>query len=181
VRPAQYAIYRGVGSRCVYAGIASGEIAASKPDGRHWVIDVGESDRRWHPQIRSTSIPALGPIPAMSPPPSGPEATTPTTDVEAAWVDITEERAQHERAKRMLAETKLAKIRGELIERAAAARAFASVAAETRERVMAVALALAGELAALDDPVRCEDVLRDALRAALTATVRPAPKPVGGA
>lgn len=100
-----------------------------------------------------------------------PDRTTPerlTPDDSDEVPNLTDEKAKHERAKRIKAELELERVRGSLVAVDDARRHVQGVAVTVRERVMGVVPKLAPVLAALEDQRDVSTALEEALREALT-------------
>jgi hypothetical protein len=89
-------------------------------------------------------------------------------DVDGETININMERALHERAKRLLAEHKLAEHAGEFVTTAEARQAFFERARATRDGILAVPESLSADLAAETDARKVHAMLTAALHAALS-------------
>jgi hypothetical protein len=87
--------------------------------------------------------------------------------VDGETININVERALHERAKRLLAEHKLAEHAGEFVTTAEARQAFFERARATRDGILAVPESLSADLAAETDARKVHAMLTAALHAAL--------------
>lgn len=86
-------------------------------------------------------------------------------------VDYYTERAMLERAKRIKAEIAVEQLRGGLVDRAEAARAWASVGASVRQRVLGIPSRIAAQMASIDNQHDVRELLDRELREALTVLV----------
>ena len=88
-------------------------------------------------------------------------------DVDGEPININRERALHERARRLLAEHKLAERAGAFVAVAEARQAFFERARATRDGILAIPDAIAADLAAETDARKVHAMLTAALHAAL--------------
>ena len=89
--------------------------------------------------------------------------------------DLAAEKLRHERAKADLAELAVEEKRGTLVNAEEAARAWADMTSRVRERLLAVPIDVAGDVAASEDVAECEVIIKAAITRALEALAESAP------
>lgn len=145
--------------------------AITKLKGQGMPVHSVEAAQAWREQRQNVAarkpLPA-GVVPAPARAPAPPPAAEP---IDAGVPDFQQSRARREAADADLAELKVRKERGLLIERAPVMAQFAKQLSSVREALLNIPARLAPAVAAESDIARCQTLIDAELRAALAEIV----------